>query len=294
MRIQYKIDSLRGNYHLKNKIWKTHPNIDMLVLSNGQIRILDTKSGKESLLIIPDSPNVIEHYFEVVEHLSKWYRVVIFDLYGFGFSTHNGKYDYSFIKTNQLINEILDLIKVERTNIIFPCSHGFYGISYATHYPDKVKQLILLQTPSFAEMNNWSNRIVPSFLKQPILSQIIMPFVEKKFADKWYEYSLPRATDKKPYKTLALEAIDNGATYCLCSLTQGISKETDNKFDLEDALPVTLIYGNEDFTHKKTNFDSIRDYHNKIDIIRFDNCGHFPHLENKKRFIQIVKEKIKA
>ena len=55
----------------------------------------------------------------------------------------------------------------------------------ATSYPEKVNQLILLQTPSLSEMNNWSDRIVPSFLKQPILSQLIMPFVEKKFADKW-------------------------------------------------------------------------------------------------------------
>ncbi len=294
MKFRYKIDALRGKLRFKNSTWKTHPNIEMLNLTNGKIRILDTKVGKSSLLIIPDSPNVIEHYFELVKVLGKSYRVIIFDLYGFGFSHHNGTYDYSFRQTDALINEILDILKINRTNVIFPCSHGFYGVSFATTNPEKVNQLILLQTPALSEMNKWSDRIVPSFLKQPILSQLIMPFVEKKFADKWYDYSLPRGTDKKPYTSLALEAINNGATYCLCSLTQGIATQNDNNFNLDSALPVTLIYGNKDFTHKTTDFESIKLYHKGADIIQFDNCGHFPHLENKNRFIQVVKDKIKS
>ena len=293
MKIRYKIDSLRASLKFKNTKWKTHPNMEMLTTSNGRIRVLDTKIGKESLLIIPDSPNVIEHYFDIIEQLGKSYRVIIFDLYGFGFSYHNGKYDYSFDSTNLLINEILDLLKVTRTNVIFPCSHGFYGISFATSNPDKVNQLILLQTPSLYEMNNWSDRIVPSFLKRPILSQLIMPLVEKKFVGKWYDYSLPKETDREPYQSVALKALNNGATYCLCSLTQGFATQNDSKFKLDDTLPMTLIYGNKDFTHKKTDFNSIKKYNSNIDIIQFEDCGHFPHLENKKRFIQIVKDKIK-
>lgn len=287
MKIQYKIDALRSSLKFKKRIWKTHPNMEMLTLSNGKIRILDTKIGTASLLIIPDSTNVIEHYFEVIKQLGAFYRVIIFDLYGFGFSYHNGKYDYSFSATTLLINELLDLLKVDRTNIIFPCSHGFYGIAFATSNPEKVNQLILLQTPSLSEMNNWSDRIVPSLLKKPVLCQLIMPFVEQKFANKWYDYSLPRETDKTPYKKVALEALHNGATYCLCSLTQGISTQNDQKFKLDNALPVTLIYGNKDFTHKQTDFESIKKYHNKVDIIQFENFGHFPHLENQKRFIQM-------
>ena len=58
-------------------------------------------------------------------------------------------------------------------------------------------------------------------------------------------------------------------------------------------MPVTLIFGDKDFTHKTTNFASIKKYHKGIDIIRFENCGHFPDLERKEHFIQIVREKIK-
>lgn len=293
MKIQYQIDALRSKLSWSKRNWKTHPNMEMLSLTHGKIRVLDTKVGKETLLIIPDSPNVIEHYFDLIKVLGKSYRVVVFDLYGFGFSYHHGSYDYSFDKTTLLINEILDTLKIERTHIIFPCSHGFYGIAYATAHPEKVSQLILLQTPSLDEMNKWSDRIVPTFLKQPVLSQLIMPFVEKKFADKWYDYSLPRETDKSPYKTVALEAINQGATYCLCSLTQGITSQNDHTFNLEDTLPVTLVYGDKDFTHKQTDFESIKRYQDNIDIIPFEGCGHFPHLEDQSRFIQLVKDKIK-
>jgi len=292
MKFQHKIDALRSSWKSKKAIWKTHTNMEMLNLTNGKIRVLDTKAGRASLLIIPDSPNVIEHYFDIIEQLGKSYRVIVFDLYGFGFSHHNGNYDYSFGATTLLINELLDSLKVDQTNIVFPCSHGFYSISYATAHPEKVNQLILLQTPSLDEMSNWSNRIVPSFLKKPILSQCIMPFVEKKFADKWYDYSLPKETDRKPYKDTALQALNNGASYCLCSLTQGIATENDHNFELDNDLPTTLIHGNKDFTHKQTDFQSITKYHRNVDIISFENCGHFPHLENKQRFIQIIKDKV--
>ena len=145
---QYNIDSLRFGMTLKKKKWQTHPNIEMVKLTNGKLRVLDTKEGNKSLLIIPDGPNIIEHYFEIVDKLRKEYRVIIFDLYGFGFSIHNGSYDYSFSKTNLMIDELLDLLKIKRINLIFPCANGFYGIAYAHSNPEKVNQLILLQTPS--------------------------------------------------------------------------------------------------------------------------------------------------
>lgn len=291
--MQFKIDALRFKLKTKRN-WKTHPCIEMLDLSNGKIRVLDTKEGKESLLIIPDGPNVIEHHFELVEALGKSYRVIIFDLYGFGFSTHDGSYDYSFDKTNVLINELLEILNIKRTNIVFPCANGFYGIAYANTYPERINQLILLQTPSLDYMDKWAQRTVPGYLKKPFLSQLVMPFVEKKFADKWYDYALPKGIDPDPYKSIAIQAIKNGGVFCLCSLTQGIATQNDNDFSLDNSLPVTLLYGAKDFTHKHTDFESIRAYHSKVDLISFEESGHFPHLEDKNRFIQIIKDKVKS
>ena len=287
---QFKVDGLR--FSLKKKRHTSNSNTQMLKVAIGTIRVLDTKEGKETLLIIPDGPNVIEHYFGLVDKLKKSFRVIIFDLPGFGFSTHNGHYDYSFEKTNQLIAELLDLIGLLKVNLVFPCAGGFYGLSFAQAYPQKVNHLILIQTPSLEEMQKWTDRIVPTYLKKPYLSQVLMPFVEAKFANSWYDYALPKGVDRTPYQTIALDNLKNGGTFCLCSLTQGLSPELNNDFRLDTTIPMTLVYGKNDFTHKGTNFESILQYHSKADVIPFDNCGHFPDLEYPDKFARLLKEKI--
>lgn len=258
----------------------------------GNIRILDTKAGKETILIIPDGPNIIEHYFSLVDKLKKSFRVIIFDLPGFGFSTHNGNYDYSFQKTNQLIIELLEVIRLPKVNLVFPCAGGFYGLAFTQSFPEKVNHLILIQTPSLGEMKKWTKRIVPSYLKNPYLGQLFMPFVENKFAESWYDYALPKGVDGTAYKAVALKGIKDGGTFCLCSLTQGITVDMDRDLTIDSAVPMTLVYGAKDFTHKGTNFESIRQYHSKADVIRFEQCGHFPDLEQEDKFTKLLKEKI--
>lgn len=55
---------------------------------------------------------------------------------------------------------------------------------------------------------------------------------------------------------------------------------------------MTLVYGTKDFTHKGTNFESILQYHSKAAIIAFEQCGHFPDLEQEDKFSLLLKEKI--
>lgn len=290
---QFSIDALRFSLKGKSKKYATHSNIRMIKLSMGNIRILDTKKGKETILIIPDGPNIIEHYFSLLDKLKKSFRVIIFDLPGFGFSTHNGSYDYSLNKTNQLILELLDLIQLPKVNIVFPCAGGFYGLSFTQAYPEKVNHLILIQTPSFGEMKKWTQRIVPNYLKKPYFGQLLMPFLENKFAEKWYDYALPKAVDGTKYKSIALKGIKDGGTYCLCSLTQGISVDMETDFKIDSTISLTLVHGTIDFTHKGTNFESIRQYHAKAEIIAFEQCGHFPDLEQEDKFTKLLKEKIR-
>lgn len=289
---QFSIDALRFSLKGQSKKYATHADIKMLNLSMGNIRILDTKAGKETILIIPDGPNIIEHYFSLVDKLKKSFRVIIFDLPGFGFSTHKGNYDYSFQKTNQLIVELLEVIRLSKVNLVFPCAGGFYGLGFTQAYPEKVNHLLLIQTPSLGEMKKWTKRIVPNYLKKPYLSQVIMPLVENKFADSWYDYALPKGVDGSAYKSVALKGLKDGGSFCLCSLTQGLTEEMYTDLSIDVSIPLTLVYGTKDFTHKGTNFESIRQYHAKADLIAFEQCGHFPDLEQEDKFVKLLKEKI--
>lgn len=290
--MRYHIDSMR----FKRKTHQSKPwankEIDLIKTTLGTIRILDTKGDKTPILIIPDGPNIIEHHLENIEDLRTDFRMICFDLPGFGFSFHNGQYDYSFAKTNHLIQEILVALGLKKINLAMPCANGFYGLAFAKKYPEKVNHLILLQTPALGEMQKWTNRIVPSLLKTPVFGQLAMPFMEKKFAKVWYEYALPKGTDRKPYQKIALERIQQGACFCLCSLSQGLGKEMNTDLKIDTTIPLTLLYGNKDFSHKGTDFQSIKEYHSGAKLIEFDSFGHFPDLEAPEKYRTILKEEL--
>lgn len=290
--MKYFIDSLRFRLKSHPSGIGSNSHLNRIQLSFCNLRVLDTQLGENTILIIPDGPNVIEHYFYMLDDLKKDYRVIIFDLPGFGFSYHNGNYDFSFKKTNEILFELIEILNLKKVNIVFPCANGFYGLAFAQQYPELINHLMLLQTPSLGEMRKWTDRVVPTYLKTPYVGQLLMPFVEKKFAKKWYDYALPKEKDRKIYQDVALDAVKKGGSFCLCSLSQGLSAEENFQLTIDESVPATLIYGDSDFTHKTTDFSSIKSYHKGIDIIRFVKCGHFPDLEEKEKFIAVLHEKI--
>jgi pimeloyl-ACP methyl ester carboxylesterase len=251
--MKHQIDALRFRLKKMPQQRWSHPDMQTVDLSIGGIRLLDTREGKQAVMIIPDGPNLIEHYFPMLAALRKQFRVIIFDFPGFGFSYHNGRFNYSFAHTNQLLLELLDLLGIERINLALPCANGFYGLAFAHAHPEKVNQLILSQTPALSEMKDWTRRVVPGFLKVPYLGQLAMPFVEEKFANQWYNYALPKHKDREPYRSVAVEGVKKGACFCLCSLTQGLIREEKANLGIDPSIPLTLLYGDSDFTHRPTD-----------------------------------------
>ncbi|MBU3745073.1 MAG: alpha/beta hydrolase [Sediminibacterium sp.] len=56
-------------------------------------------------------------------------------------------------------------------------------------------------------------------------------------------------------------------------------------------MPTTLVWGAKDFSHRKTDKNSIKQHIKDCEIIEFDNCGHFPELEDTKKFVQLIRER---
>ncbi|MEO1450574.1 MAG: alpha/beta hydrolase [Bacteroidota bacterium] len=284
----FQIDAWRMNRKAVHPRALDHPEVRMLELPGFTLRVLDTQIGAETLCIIPDGPNVIEHYVDLVERLRPHFRVLIFDLPGFGLSKHDGAYSYSFDQTNQLLLALFEATGVQQVQLAFPCANGFFGLAFASAFPDRVNRLILMQTPALSEMEGWVERIVPGSLKVPYLGQIIMSRTERKFAHKWYQYALPRGVDRAPWQASATEALEHGGHFCLCSLTQGLMTEIKSDLRLPESVPLTLLYGDKDFTHRPTDFSSIRAYHPQAEIIQLEGCGHFPDLERPEDFMGVL------
>ncbi len=282
------IDNIRFTF--KRLPYDLKSGTKLITTDYGDIRVLDTNESKPVILCVPDAPNVIEHHLTLIKELSKNFRVICFELPGVGFSYPNHRYDYSMVKASRLIINVMDILKVPRAALAFSCSNGFYAIKTAELFPDRVSQLFLSQTPSLNSMNEWSRSAIPNILKYPVIGQLSNLLLDKKLAKIWYKYSLPKDADATEYQNIALNSLNTGGCFCLSGLVQGLKKDLSVSLELLET-PSTLIWGKKDYTHRKTNNQSLLEHIPNCEIIEFENSGHFPDLEEPIRYSNLINER---
>jgi pimeloyl-ACP methyl ester carboxylesterase len=288
------LGNLIDNFRFSLKKIPTNFGSQMKFVSTdyGKIRVFDTKGDKPVIINVPDGPNVIEHHENLIAKLSKNFRVICFEFPGLGFSYPNSRYDYSTEKAAKLIINLLDILKIERATAAFSCSNGFYAIKAAASFPNRVSQLFLSQTPSLHSMKPWVETNIPKLLRYPIIGQLTNSFAEKKLAKIWYKNALPKTTNREEYEAKALNSLDRGGCFCLSGLVQGLAREIDSVLKVSN-IPATLIWGNKDYSHRKTDHKTIVEHLPDCEIIEFDNCGHFPELEDTDSYVKLLNERFK-
>jgi len=241
--------------------------------------------------MVPDGPCVIEHFERLIAELSPHFRVICFDMPGLGFSYPEPDYNFGLEHGTKVIISVIDALHIERATLSFSCSNGFVAISVAKNYPERVSRLVLAQTPSVHEMKNqWIDRNVPKVVRVPYVGQIINTAMSGKLASKWFDMSLPRNTpEKEVFVEHALSAIRSGGCFCLASIVQGLQNLGDNDLGAVE-VPTTMVWGNQDWSHRDTNFESLLELVPHCEIHEFAGCGHFPNLEQPRAFAAVIME----
>ena len=255
--------------------------------SQGAIRVFDSGGDKPCIVLSPDGPNVIEHYEDVIELLAPHFRVLCFDMPGFGFSAPGSAYDHSLQRGATVMRELMDQLGVAKATIALSCANGFYAIRLAQLAPQRVERLVLSQTPSLQAMHRWTDRVVPKVLKVPLLGQVLSRVFRQKMATAWYHVALPKTTPAAPFNNVARRALRCGGCFSLAGVVQGLSREPAGAARLQ-GVPYTVLWGTQDRSHRFTSPTAILDDVPHAQIIVLSDCGHFPDLESPQRFVQAV------
>ncbi len=210
---------------------------------------------------------------------------------GLGFSYPKPDYDFGLEHGTETLMSVIDALHIERATLSFSCSNGYIAMSMAKNYPERVSRLVLAQTPSVLEMKSqWVDRNVPKIIRIPYIGQAINAGMSSRLATKWFDMSLPKnAPEKEVFVEHALSALHSGGCFCLASIVQGMQNLGDNELsDIE--VPTTMVWGNKDWTHRDTKFESLREHVPHCEIHEFADCGHFPNLEQPKAFAALIRE----
>lgn len=257
----------------------------------GIVRVYDSGSAGPCVVLVPDGPNVIEHYEPLIGRLSQGARVICFDMPGFGHSLPLASYRHSLDQGASAVLGVLDGLGIKEATLAFSCANGFYALRAAQLAPGRITSLVLSQTPSMTAMRAWTSRVVPWPLRVPVAGQFSAWLFRRKAAHDWYGIALPRTTSPGPFQEKALDALSAGACFCLAGVVQGLAREsTDSLCGV--ATPCTMIWGAKDHSHKYTDPMSLHQLVPQAEIVRFEACGHFPDIEAPERFAAHLLERV--
>lgn len=256
----------------------------------GDLSYLDTGSDNPVILMTPDAPCVIEHHAELIENLSRDFRVVCFEMPGSGHSYPRANYSFTVSETANAVVDLMDGLNIDHAILNFSCVNGLHAMNISSRFPHRVSHLVLGQTPSTSAMQNWAENNIPKPLRVPYIGQMIGCVAAHKLSAKWFAVSLPRpSAHLESFTKLSLDSLKSGGCFCLASIVQGANRSPEEDM-LGTQHPTLMIYGDEDFSHRDTRFERLSSNIPHARTLEFSGCGHFPNLERPNQFAENLRQ----
>lgn len=268
-----------------------HSDTRLLRTRCGMLRVRDTGCPQNErapvVLMVPDGPNVIEHHQAVIEQLAPHARVICFDMPGFGFSRPSLRYGHTAEQGADAVLAVMDALALPEASLFFSCANGYYAISAAKRAPQRIRRLLLCQTPGLSAMHAWTQRNVPAAIRTPVVGQMLMRGARRTFAHTWYGMAMPDKPQRAGFRSVADHALTHGGCFCLAGVVQGLSRMQAASLS-GIKTPTTLLWGDADRSHRHTRAESMLELLPQAHIEHFPECGHFPDLEQPHRYAQIA------
>lgn len=259
----------------------------------GALCVCDS-GGDGPVLVLPTaSPCVTAHYAELVRALRDEYRVIVFDMPGFGFSPPRKDYGHSLREGGAAIAGLLEALAVTEVTLVAGSLNGLYALSAAAQTP-RVTQLVLVQTPSVDAMKAWFDRITQPALRRPLFGQFINFVSRVRFPPLWFRIVVADAQQREHFTRTALAAFEQGACYCFASCVQGLLPldPADSLLAADPALPVALVWGGTDRTHRSTKPDAILAHAPQTELTWLPGVGHYADLDDPEGFALLLRNRV--
>jgi pimeloyl-ACP methyl ester carboxylesterase len=216
--------------------------------------------------------------------LSKYFRIIIPDIIGFGHSDKSSTEEYRMDYFVRFLQAFLDKLNIGRPIIL--CGHSFGGYlatEFSIAFNNRVDKLILVAPVGVSKS---STRVLDKYVfaaLYPIYEDALKAFVGMAFDPRFItEDSVRDFTDRMRLPN---------AKYTLMSTLLGLRPPLQLRERLSQVLAQTLIiWGENDDMTPPPDDKYLQEYHEnpKNSSKRINHCGHTPFVEKPIRFLAIL------
>jgi pimeloyl-ACP methyl ester carboxylesterase len=254
-----------------------------------QARVHTRVAGQaaRTLIIVPDPPNLIEHHNEVIERLARDFRVICFELPGFGRSELRDGARFSLELQVEVMTGVLERLAVRHAILEMSCLGALVGMRLARQRPDLVERLVLAQVSTQAQMQSWARGTdVCGLIHTPRVGQALVSLGRRFIARHWYQVALPEGTNvriRQRYLQPTLQSLREGGPFDLASAYQSLQRSAELEYGAI-RQPTLLLWGRADRTHEDTQPSALLHALPNAELVELEGCGHFPTLEEAGRY----------
>lgn len=234
---------------------------------------------------------------QVIPLLARDYSVVAPDLVGHGASAKPSG-DYSLGAQASALRDLLSILKIDRVTVVGQSFGGGVAMQFSYQYPEKCDRLVLVGSGGLGREVNWLLRLLATPGVEYVLPILFPSFVRDRGNDiigllhragfrnaraveMWRAYaSLTESEGRKAFVRTLRAVVDPG----------GQSVSAMDRLYLSARMPTLIIWGDRDniipVSHAHSAHDAILG--SRLEII--PGAGHFPHVEEPLRFVEILSE----
>ena len=270
---------------LKNKYTNEQSNFINIQGVNVHYRDEGNQNDSIPLVLIHGTSSSLHTWDSIVPALVGKKRIIRLDLPAFGLTGPHPKRDYSIDFYNQFIDSFLNAIGVQEYVIAGNSLGGSIAWNQALAYPDKVKQLILINSGGYPKKNEKGN-IGFKLASIPVVGDVLVKFtpralIRKSIEDVYSDKAKVNEVMVQRYFDLLLREGNRNATLDIFKQRKFGSSEKIKNIQTS----TLIIWGEDDQLIDVSNAYLFEKDIRNSQLVIIPKTGHVPMEENPLAFL---------
>ena len=255
-------------------------------------------NSKPTLILMHGFPDSLHAYDLVIPNLMKSHHVISFDFLGWGNSEKPEHHVYDAASMLSDLNTVIEYFKPSKVTLVIHDLSGFPGIDWALQNPERIHNLILLNTfymPS-------KSLVSPDYIKRfatPGVQRDISVAVARHNKDYWYDvysHQLNQFFSDEKIKEIYLKIFSKqsfnsrNAFFSAASTLRSEVAARAKKIDQMRHFParVKIIFGEDDKALNVGMAEEFQQIFPDSELYVIKNANHFVHLDQPRRVAEII------